>query len=160
MLAARDRQSVDDAAHHDWLEAEELQFRVDEPDVEFSIMDHQRIVADEGQELRRDVREESLRSESRGRVAVHAKSIVRHVTFGVDQRMVDDPRRYLVDDLNAADFDQAMTVSRAQAGRLRVENDFAHQRSTLRPIMPATLRNSPCVAALVRSNGQFVSMTK
>jgi hypothetical protein len=59
-------------------------------------------------------------------MAVHAKSVFRHVALGIDQRMVNEAGRDLMDDLDAADLDNAMAVDGAEAGRFSIENDLAH----------------------------------
>ena len=56
----------------------------------------------------------------------------RHAAFRVEIAMECLARRNAVDELDAADLDQAVAVKRIEACGLRVEHDFAHEFPTIR----------------------------
>ena len=72
-------------------------------------------------------------------MAVDARRIFRHLTFGIDQRMKDLARRALANDFDRADLQQAMSVGRIEAGRLRIEHDLTHDDLCFPrgPLLPA-----------------------
>src|SRR5579872_1208447 len=128
MSATRDSQSIDDSAYRDRSMSEASQFRIDEPHVEFGVVDHQGVIADKGQKFRRDSRKDPLLRKDLGRMTMHAKSVFRNVALRIDQRMVDDASWNLMDDFDAADLHQTVALGRTQARRFRIKYDFAHRR--------------------------------
>ena len=59
--------------------------------------------------------------------AVHLESRKRHLALGVHMTMPHPPRRDAVEELDAADLDDAMAVERVEPGRLGIEHDLAQK---------------------------------
>src|SRR3954451_17133854 len=62
---------------------------------------------------------------------MHRERLVRHVTVRIDVTVEDLPTRDAVDELDAADLDQAVTLQRVEAGGFGIEYDLAHAPLTL-----------------------------
>jgi hypothetical protein len=83
-------------------------------------------VGDESKELVRQRREQWLVTQEFGGDAVHGLRFGRHVALGIDEDVILAPGGVAIDQLDAADFDQAISAARVQAGRFGIEDDFAH----------------------------------
>ena len=59
--------------------------------------------------------------------AVHRKRFRRHVAFRIDVPVKHLAGRHAIEDLDAADLDQAIAAERIEARGFGIENDFAHQ---------------------------------
>ena len=99
--------------------------------VEGGVVDHQRGVADEGDEIRGDVIEQRLVGQEFRTQPVDGKGLRRHVAFGVEIDVEALAGGEVVDQLDAADLDQPVTLLRLEARGFGVENDFTHDGSAL-----------------------------
>ena len=110
------------------VEAKQLLVMVggEEADVERRVVDDQLGVADEIDELPRDLGEFRLVGEEGGRQPVDAEGGIRHLALGIDVAVEVAPRRDVVFKLDAADFDQAIAGQGIEAGGFGVEDDFTH----------------------------------
>ena len=89
-------------------------------------MDDQSRIADERHEFVDHAREAWLVLEDISGVAMNARRIFGHVAFGIDQRMKNFAGCALADNLDRADFQDAMSLGRIEAGRFRIEHDLTH----------------------------------
>jgi hypothetical protein len=105
-------------------------------------VDHQRRVADEGEEFLDHFRKERLARQERGGQAVDRKGLRRHVPLGIHVAVKGLPRRHAIEELDAADLDQAVAADRVKAGSFGIENDFAHvpvaRKRRIRPAVSAS----------------------
>src|SRR5881227_3708166 len=129
MLAPRQQQGIDETIAPKQRLAAALEFGIEEGQVECGVVNDQRRIAEELDELLDDLREARLLLEKLGRQAVHRKGLGRHVALGIDVTVEGRAGGNAVEQLDAADLDQPMTLVRIEAGGLGVEHDFAHQSS-------------------------------
>jgi hypothetical protein len=59
---------------------------------------------------------------------VYGESFLRHVSFRIEVDVKRLSGRHVIDHLDAADFNEAITAQRIQACSFGVENDFAHDQ--------------------------------
>jgi hypothetical protein len=128
--AARQRQRILDLAAQ-LLLADAAQLGIEEFDVELGVMDDQPTVADEFEELLDMRGERRMRRQELGREPVHRIGVLRHIALGIDVAMEDAAGRHVIDELDAADLDDAMPVIGIESRRLGVEHDLAHAVSVL-----------------------------
>src|SRR5690348_5273051 len=117
MLAPRQQQRVDQPIPRD-----RRLFQA----VQFGVVDHQRRVADEGEKLLHHLVEQRLVRQELGREAVNRKGFGRHLPLRIDVAVKGLTGRHAVDQLDTADFDQAVAAQGIEAGGFGVEDDFAH----------------------------------
>ena len=122
--------------------ADLAQLVVEEADVEIGVVDDQRIVADEVQEVLGDGTEERLVGQEGVVQAVDSDRLRIDRPLRIDVAMIVAPGRQQIGQLQAADLDQPVAVADLQARGLRVENDLAH--SCTYPLMSATSDASAC----------------
>ncbi len=91
-------------------------------------MDHQRVRADELQQLVQNRGESGLASEKVGGQAVHGERIPRDVSLRIDVAVELAAGRNVVKKLDTGDLDNAVSFTRVQARRLGIQHDFAHYR--------------------------------
>src|SRR5262249_46954531 len=101
---------------------------VDEAAVELGIVSDNLMLADEIDQLIADVSEFRLAGDHGVGDAVHARGVSLDFPFRVDITMEGTSRRQQVFNLNATDFDQAVTLTMVDAGGFGVENDFDGHR--------------------------------
>ena len=89
-------------------------------------MDDEPVAGDELQERVGDVRKERLVLQKRRRQPMHRLDLGRHVALGIDVAVVLAPRGDAVQELDAADLDQAVAALGVEPGGLSVEDDLAH----------------------------------
>ena len=126
MLATRQHQRVDEALLAERLAPAARQLGVDEGDVEAGVVRDQAGLADELEKLGRDRREERLIPEEGVVEAMHLHGIDRVRPLGIEVAVEAPPGRDVVDQLDAADLDDAVAGFRVEAGSLGIEDDFAH----------------------------------
>ena len=126
MLAPGQQQRIDQPLARDRRALDPVELGIDEADVERGVVDHQRRVTDELQKFVDDFVEQRFRCQKFARQAVHRKGFGGHVPFWVDVDVKALPRRHAVENLDAADFHQAVAAKGIKAGRFGVEDDFAH----------------------------------
>ena len=93
-------------------------------------MRHQRRIADELQELIGNFGELAMLHQKVARQPVHAHDFIRHAAFGVEIDVILAAGALEIEQLDAADFDDAVAefdleVVRKNAGGFRIEHDFA-----------------------------------
>ncbi len=126
MLAARQKQRVDEAlARHQAL-AGPLQLRIQEAEIEDRIVRHQWGIADEFQELLGDLGKQRLVAQKVARQAMHRESLRRHVALGIEIAVKVLSARDAIEQLDAADLHQPMPLIGIEPGRLGIEHDLAH----------------------------------
>ncbi len=127
MAAAGEGQRVHHPVEGERRPGETRQFGIDEADVEGGVVDHQRILADEGEELVDHRGEERLVGEELGGQAVDVERLDRHVAFGIEIDVEGLPGRDAVEYLDAADLHQPVAGERVEARGLGVEHDLTHR---------------------------------
>ena len=153
MFAARQRERVDDPLGGYRRAPERRQLGVEEPHVEFGVVDDEAILADEGEEVVDHRGEDRLVGERSGRMAVDAERLLRHFAFGIDQGVKDDAGGDLVDDFHGADFDQADRPCRGRVRSSRCRGRF-HASVGL---LPGTAASARSTAATWRAGGRIGS---
>ena len=108
---------------------ETLEFGIEEADVEGGVVDHELGAGDELDQLRGDLAELRLVLELRARDAVHGLRALVDVPLGIQIAMEAAAGGAPIDDLEAADLDDAMAALGFEAGGFGVENDLAHARA-------------------------------
>src|SRR5450759_5721486 len=103
-----------------------LEFGDEEAVVEAGIVDHQRRVADEAEEIVGDVGEKRLVLEEFGRQPVDGEGLSRYFALRIEIAVERRAGRNPVEQLDAADLDQAVTLQGIQPGGFGVEDDFTH----------------------------------
>ena len=126
MLAARQHQGIDHPLARDRRPADALELGIEKADIEAGIVDHQRRVAEKSDQIVGDLGEEQLVLEEFLAQAVNRHRLGRHAALGIEIAMKSLARRYAVDQLDAADLDQAMALERIKPRRFGIEHDFAH----------------------------------
>jgi hypothetical protein len=108
-----------------------LEFVIEKAHVERRIVDHQRRIADElekGIGLGGKFR---LVAQELRRQPMNAEGLFRHRAFGVEIDVKMSAGRDVIDQLDAADFDDAVTGLRRQPRGFGIEHDLAHHRPVL-----------------------------
>ena len=86
------------------------------------------------EEIVGDIGEPRLVLEEVGRQPVDGEGLGRHLALRVEIAVEGRAGRNPVEQLDAADLDQAMTLARVEAGGFGVEDDFAHFLSAQAPV--------------------------
>jgi len=84
MLAPRQQQGVDQAVARDRGARRAFKLGIDEGDVERGVVDDQRRVADEGEEVVDDRRDQRLVRQEFGGQPVHRERLLRHLALGIE----------------------------------------------------------------------------
>lgn len=121
-----DGHRVDRALPRQRREAEPPDLGIHEPHVEVGVMDDEGVVADEFQEIAHHFGEYRMAGQEFGRQAMNGEGLGRHVALGIDVSVEVTAGRQMVDQLDTADLDDAMTGRRIEARRFRIKDDFAH----------------------------------
>src|SRR5687767_14986945 len=124
MAAARQRQRVDDAAARKRRTADALQLGVDEAQIERAVVGDERRVADELQELVDNLRKPGLVLQELVAEAVHGEGFGVHLAVRAQVAVKLTAGGNAVDDLDAAQLDQAIAFGRIKTGGLGVEHDL------------------------------------
>jgi hypothetical protein len=103
-----------------------IELRIDEARVEARIVDDERRIADEGEQVVDDIGEQRLVGEEFGREAVHPEGLLGHVALRIDVTVKRLPGRNRVEQLDAADLNQPIAAQGIEAGRFGIEHDLAH----------------------------------
>ena len=119
-------QRIDHAALLQGCRADPLELHVDEADIERRVVDHQPRLADEIEKAAGDLGEARLVGEETGGQPMNGDRAFGHVALGIDVDVIFGARRDAVQKLDTADLDDPVAAGRLQAGRFRIENDFAH----------------------------------
>ncbi len=123
---AGDGEGVDGARHGQDGEAGPAELRVHEAHVELGVVDHQLRVAQEVDEVARDLVEDRVGRQELGGEAVDVERLHRHVAARVDVLVIDAAGGDVVDQLDGADLHDAVAFLGLDARGLGVEDDFAH----------------------------------
>jgi hypothetical protein len=107
---------------------------IEEGDVECRVMDHQLRAGDEFEQLLGDLREAWLVQQLLTRDAVHFERALVDVALGIEIAVEGPARRPPVHELDAADFDDAVSLFGLEAGGFGVEDDLAHGARVYRTI--------------------------
>src|SRR6185312_2749963 len=108
------------------LARQACQLGVEEGDVEGGVVDHQLGAGEERQQLFGDLAEARLPVEVGARDAVHGERAVIDLAFGIEVAMKRTAGRTAVDQLDAADLDDAVIQLGLEAGGLGIQHDLAH----------------------------------
>src|SRR5258708_7435415 len=146
---AGERKRILDLAAQNLL-AEPAQLGIDEFEVELRIVDDQPSVADEGQKFIHDRGKGRMLGEELRRQPMDGIGLLRHLAFGIDVAVKDAPARHVIDELDAADLDDAMAVGGVESRRLSIEHDLTHVAPIFAAIVLA-LSAAPDVAIAARS---------
>ncbi len=102
-----------------------VELGIEEAEIEGRVVHHQHGAVDEGEHLVGKLGEARLVAQELGREAMHLEGGKGHVALGVHVAMPDPPRGDAIDELDAADLDDAMAVERIEPCRLGIEHDLA-----------------------------------
>ena len=149
-FASRQRDGIDNREAVERRSVNQGQFRIEKLEVEFRVMDDQVAVTQEGNEIFRHVGETRLRAEKFGAKPMDPESFLGHVALGIDIGLVAAARRNPVDQLEAADFHDAVAGSGVETGGFRVEDDFPHARGGS---LPCLVRTPPPTAPPASGTG-------
>src|SRR3984885_8657750 len=136
MFAARDQQRIDQAVARERLPARALELGVQKTEIEGGVMDDERRIGEKGDEIVCRLGKKNLVLEKVLAQAMNGEGFRRHAAFRIEIAMERLARRDAVDELDAADLDQAVAVERIEACGFRVEHDFAHKFQTVRQKRP------------------------
>src|SRR5262249_42727111 len=106
--------------------ADALQLGIDEAEVEGGVVRHQRCRTDEIDQLIDDFRKVRLVAQELAREPVHRNGIGPNTAARIDVAMKGLSAWDAVDQLDAADLDQPVTLIRIKPGCLGIEHDFPH----------------------------------
>ena len=126
MPAARQQERVHQALPRNQQLAGSLQLRIEEAEIERSVVGDQRGVADERQQVLDDLGKRRLVRQKICRKAVDRPSLFRHVAFRIEVAVKALSARNAVYQLDAADLHQPMSQEGVEPGGLGVEDDLAH----------------------------------
>ena len=126
----RQRQRVGEAAP-DGRAPEPLQLGIEEPEIELGIVDDERPLADEVQQLVGHRAEHRMAREKRVLEPMHQKRFRRHHPLGIYITVKDAAGRQMIHKLDAGDFDDAVAGIGVKARRFGVEHDLAHRLKSL-----------------------------
>src|SRR5208283_604077 len=129
MLTARDQECVDSPLARYQRPAGALKLGIDESDVERGIVDDQRRIAEKGDQVLGHLGEKQLVFEEIVAEAVDGKRLRRHAALRIEIGVEGLAGGYPVDQLDAADLDQAMAVQRIETRGLGIEHNLAHENS-------------------------------
>ena len=87
------------------------QFRIKKRQVEFGVVNDQRVRPDKREKLVENNRKPRLLSEELGGQAMDGKSVHRHVALGIDVAVKPASRWNMVNEFDACDFDDAMAFA-------------------------------------------------
>ena len=104
--------------------------RVDEAEVEFGVVNHQRPIANKGKEIVHDAGKYRLVGEKGLAQPMYGKCRIRNVALRIEIGLVGLPGGNIVHELDAADLDDAMTRGGIEAGGFGVKDDLAHAVSS------------------------------
>ena len=144
MFAARQQQRIDQPLARDQHALDALELGAQEAVIEAGIVDHQRRVADKAEEIIDDLDEALVALQEFGRQPMNGEGLRRHVALRIEVGVERRPGRNPVEQLDAADLDQAVALARVKAGGFGVEDDFAH----VLQLAPAGERITAAVLAL------------
>ena len=125
MAAARKLQRIDDPVGCEQGTRDAFQLGVDEAEVEGGVVGDQRRIADEAQEIVSHILEERLVLQEVHGQAVHGDGVGMDVALGIEVAVELAAGGNAVDDLDAAEFDQAVAAGGVEAGGFGVEHDLA-----------------------------------
>ena len=126
---ARKREGIEHAAkiaERRMLARQARDLGVQEADIEGGVVDHELGARHEVHELRGDLGEARLAREALAAEAVHRERARVDVAVGVQVAVEMPAGELAVDDLDAADLDDAVPVGEFEARGLGVEDDLAH----------------------------------
>jgi len=124
-LLACDRQCVCGACHRQGFEAESREFGVQKSHVERRVVNDQWVFADKREEVVHSRGEQGLVGEKFVRQTVDGGCAAGHFAFRIVITVKHFSCRHIVNQLDRADFHDAVAVQGIEAGCFRVEDDFA-----------------------------------
>ena len=125
MLAPREGQRIDDAAHVQRGLANEFQLKIQEPDVELRVVNNESVGPDEIKKWRHNLSKERFVFQEPGRNPVHIFGFDWDVTFGIYEAVKVTARWNAIINLNTTDFDDAVAALGIESRRFCIENNFA-----------------------------------
>ena len=126
MALLGDGDGVDHAAGAHCLALAQRQFGIEEGEVEPRIMRHQRRIADEVEQFVRNVAEQRLVRQERGRQPVHGFRAGGHVAFRIVIGVIGRAGGHEIEQFDTAYFDHPVAGPWIQPGGFGVEDDLAH----------------------------------
>ena len=119
-------------ARFEGLAAQQLQFAVDKPQVEFGVMNNQGILADEIQKLDDNRGEGRVFGEKLSAQPMNLVGRLGHVALRIDVSLELPPGGQVIGQLQTGDFDNAIAVRRIEARGFGIEDDLTHGTSEQR----------------------------
>jgi hypothetical protein len=121
------RQRIDHAVPPQQGTRAPVELGIEKAEIESGVVHDQHGAVDEGEHLLGEFGEAWLVAQKLGREPMHLEGGIGHLSFGIDVVMPDPPRGNAVDQLDAADLDDAVTVERIEPGRFGIEHDLAQR---------------------------------
>ena len=90
-------------------------------------MDHQGRVADKVQKGVGNLGEQGVSRQEFDRQTMHVEGLDRHVAVGIDVLMIGVAGGDMIDQFDAADFNDAMAVQGIKPRRFRIQYHFPHE---------------------------------
>ena len=125
MPPPRQRQRIDHAVPAERRPRQPVELGIEEAEIEGRVVHHQHRAFDEGQHVVGKLGEARLVAQELGGQPVHLEGLVGHLALGVHVAMPHPARRDAVDQLDAADLDDAVAVERVEPRGLGIEHDLA-----------------------------------
>src|SRR5581483_5596331 len=126
MLAARQRQRIDEPLARDQCPLGALELGAKKGVIEARVMNNERRFADEGKEHVGNFGEARLIAQKFRRQAVHRKGLRRYVALRIDVSVEGGAGRNAIEELDAAELHDAVALRRIKAGGFRIDDDLAH----------------------------------
>ena len=126
MPAPSQQQRVDQPVAGNQRFADPLEFGIEEGGIERRIVNDERRLTHESEEIVGDLGEGRLVLQELSREPVHLEGGRRHVAFGIDVAVKGLAGRDAVEQLDAADFHHPIARQGIEPSGLGVENDLSH----------------------------------
>ena len=159
MFLARNGQRIHHPAHRQMQPPARAQFMVEEGKIEAGIVRDQRTVIQKVEQILHFVFEQRLVCQKRVGQAVYGLRIGIHLAFRIEIAMEGAPGFDAVDEFDAADLYQPVTLCGAETCGLGIKNNLAHRSRIYRPFFADRQATSARTAANVSDLRQPVSIT-
>src|SRR5262245_27895438 len=125
MAPPRESESVHYAVGRKWRPRRPLQFGIQKTQIESGVVSNQRCVVDKAKKPFDDILEQWFVPQKLHRQAVHRHGLWVNVALGVQVAVKLAARGNSVDDLNAADLDEAIAADWIEPRGFGIEDDLA-----------------------------------
>ena len=127
----RQRQRIENAVKTQNLPVMFFQLGIQEFNIKFGIVNHQPVIADKGQKFIGNLGKYRLIFQKFCREPMHALGFFRHIPFRIEIDMIGLAGGNGIEQLDAANFHNAVALRRVKPGGFRIQYNFTHRRSIL-----------------------------